>query len=71
MSEDPGLSLTCPVCGARLIYTATYPPDHMFAGVSDEDKRLRQVHSYKCHEHGLFHLHADGRLSPVAGSQGR
>ena len=63
MPDDLRPSPNCPECDHSLAYLATDPPDHMFAGVSPENRRLRQVHSYRCFEHGLFHLRADGRLT--------
>lgn len=63
VSNELRPSPNCPECDHSLAYLATYPPDSMFQGVSPENRRLRQVHSYRCFEHGLFHLRADGRLT--------
>jgi hypothetical protein len=43
--RDPGLSVDCPECGARLAFVASKPADAVFL--------------YRCRRHGLFVVSPD------------
>jgi hypothetical protein len=50
-TDDPGFSMNCPLCGARLVYLRTEG----------------ETHFYRCDRHGMLMLPPDGRVRQVPG----
>jgi hypothetical protein len=49
MTDDPGIEMNYPLCGARLVYLRTECDTHF----------------YRCARHGVLMLPADGRMRQV------